>query len=150
MTHARSRAQALLWLTMALPLFLSIAGLAIDGGLLLASRRHLQSVADGAARAAATRLDLDRLRSSGGVDVQLDRARASETAWAYLADGLTGEAASAVDTTAHVEVATRRVQVLIEASLPTAFLRVVHVDSVAVLASAQADVQFGIRDGGGG
>ena len=46
----RSAAQALVWLTLALPLFVSIAGLAIDGGVLLASRRQLQSVADGAAR----------------------------------------------------------------------------------------------------
>src|SRR5438067_11874096 len=80
----RSAAQALVWLTLALPLFVSIAGLAIDGGVLLASRRQLQSVADGAARAAATRLDLDRLRSSGGADVQLEHALALEAAAAYL------------------------------------------------------------------
>jgi uncharacterized membrane protein len=53
----RSVAQALIWFTLMLPLFVSMAGLAIDGGVLLASRRQLQSVADGAARAGATRLD---------------------------------------------------------------------------------------------
>src|SRR5438477_11164770 len=81
----RSAAQALVWLTLALPMFVSIAGLAIDGGVLLASRRQLQSVADGAARAGATRLDLDRPRGSGGADVQLCQALAAEAAAAYLA-----------------------------------------------------------------
>jgi uncharacterized membrane protein len=150
MKHHRSAAQALIWLAMSLPLFVAIAGLAIDGGLLLASRRHLQSVADGAARAAATRLDLERLRSSAGADVQLDSRGASDAAWAYLQDGLTHEGAAAWAPRARVEVAARRVNVLIEGSLPTAFLRVVHIDSVPVLASAQADVEYGIRDGGGG
>src|SRR5882762_5428136 len=84
MTSARFAAQALVWFTVALPLFMSIAGLAIDGGVLLASRRQLQSVADGAARAGATRLDLERLRASGGSDVQLDQTLAVRTARTYL------------------------------------------------------------------
>src|SRR5258707_14783531 len=84
----RFAAQALVWFTLALPMFVSIAGLAIDGGVLLASRRQLQSVADGAARAGATRLDLERLRSSGGADVQLDQALALEAASIYLDERL--------------------------------------------------------------
>ena len=136
--------QALVWLTVSLPLFISIAGLAIDGGMLLTSRRHLQSVADGAARAAATRLDVERLRTSGGVDVQLDRSIATQTAWAYLDDGLSKQARLGVTSSARVTVANRRVQVIIEGSLPTAFLRVVHIDHVPVSAAAQADVQIGI------
>ena len=60
--HQRSPAQALLWMTVAIPLFLTMGGLAIDGGAVLDSRRDLQSLADGAARAGATRLDMDRLR----------------------------------------------------------------------------------------
>src|SRR5438477_12689451 len=82
----RSAAQALVWLTLALPLFVSSAGLAIDGGVLLASRRQVQSVADGAARAGATRLDLQRLRDSGGTEVQLDTALATQAAATYSAD----------------------------------------------------------------
>src|SRR5437879_13924038 len=85
----RSAAQALVWLTLALPMFVSIAGLAIDGGVLLTARRQLQSVADGAARAGATRLDLDRLRASGGADVQLDPPLATGAALAYLDEWLT-------------------------------------------------------------
>ncbi len=146
----RFTAQALVWLTLSLPLFVSIAGLAIDGGVLLASRRQLQSVADGAARAGATRLDLDRLRGSGGADVQLDQARALEAASAYLDERLAHELAWQVSPITHVDIGTRRVHVLIQGTLRTAFLRVAHIDSVAVEASAFADVQYGIHAGGGG
>src|ERR1700730_1544103 len=91
MPRRRQAAQALVWFTLALPLFLSIAGLAVDGGVLLASRRQLQSVADGAARAGATRLDLNRLRDSSGADVQLDHTVALDTTWSYLNERLTRE-----------------------------------------------------------
>src|SRR5215470_3459035 len=73
-------AQALVWLTVAIPLFITVAGLAIDGGVLLNARRQLQSATDGAARAAATRLDTPRLRASGGADIQLDPTLADHTA----------------------------------------------------------------------
>ncbi|MCA1648281.1 MAG: Tad domain-containing protein [Chloroflexi bacterium] len=146
----RSTAQALVWLTIALPLFLSIAGLAIDGGVLLASRRQLQSVADGAARAGATRLDLDRLRSSGGAEVQLDQTLARVAAATYLDERLARELAWPASPHTYVQVGVRRVHVLVQGNLPTAFLRVVHIDSVAVEASAFADVQYGIGAGGAG
>src|SRR5258708_21507907 len=146
----RFAAQALVWFTLALPMFVSIAGLAIDGGVLLASRRQLQSVADGAARAGATRLDLGRLRGSGGADVQLDPTRARDATWSYLDDRLARELDWQAVPTAHVDVAARRVHVAIQGSLRTAFLRVVHIDSVPVEASAYADVQYGIHAGDGG
>src|SRR5437899_4256323 len=113
MTPARSAAQALVWFTVALPVFMSIAGLGIDGGVLLASRRQLQSVADGAARAGATRLDLDRLRASGGADVQLDPALALEAASTYLGDRLERELGWQASPTTQVNVGPRRVHVLI-------------------------------------
>jgi Flp pilus assembly protein TadG len=131
---SRSRAQALVWFTLALPLFMAIAGLAIDGGVLLTSRRELQSVADGAARAGATRLDLDRLRASGGAEVQLDAAGARETTWIYIQERLPTALNWQAPPDARVDVATRRV----------------HVDSVPVEAAAFADVQYGIHAGDGG
>ena len=146
----RFAAQALVWLTLALPLFISVAGLAIDGGVLLASRRQLQSVADGAARASATRLDLDRLRGSGGADVQLDQALALEAATTYLDERLASELTWPATPVTHVDVGQRRVHVLIQGTLRTAFLRVVNIDHVAVEASAFADLQYGIHTGGGG
>jgi Flp pilus assembly protein TadG len=146
----RSRAQALVWLTVALPMFVSIAGLAVDGGILLASRRELQSVADGAARAGATRLDSGRLRRSGGTDVELDQSQAVAAAQAYLADRLPRELVWRAAPVTHVEAGPRRVHVLIEGTLQTAFLRVVHIESMPVDASADADVQYGIHTGDGG
>jgi Flp pilus assembly protein TadG len=146
----RSLAQALVWFTVALPLFLSIAGLAVDGGVLLASRRQLQSVADGAARAGATRVDLDRLRASGGAEVQLDPTLARAATWSYLDERLARELDWQAVPTAYVDVAARRVHVAIQGTLHTAFLRVVHIDSVPVEASAFADVQYGIHAGDGG
>lgn len=137
---------------MALPVCVAIAGLAIDGGVLLTSRRALQSVADGAARAGATRLDVARLRGSGGADVELEPALAQQAARAYLRDA---RGHSDVDwgtavPEPRVEVGVRRVHVVIQARLRTAFLRVIHIDSVPVEAGAYADVEYGIHDGGGG
>jgi len=146
----RFTGQALVWLTLALPMFISIAGLAIDGGVLLASRRQLQSVADGAARAGATRLDLDRLRASGGSDVQLDQTLALEATSTYLDERLARELAWPAAPVTHVDVGQRRVHVLIQGTLRTVFLRVVSIDHVAVEASAFADLQYGIHAGGGG
>jgi Flp pilus assembly protein TadG len=141
----------LLWMALAIPLFVSMAGLAIDGGALLDARRQLQSVADGAARAGATRLDMGRLRASGGADVQLDQRLAMQATNAYVEASLaaTSRAWDATPRT-EVQVDARRVHVVIRANVQTAFLRIVSIDSVPVDASAFADVEFGIHDGGGG
>jgi Flp pilus assembly protein TadG len=151
MTSRRCRAQALIWLTLALPVFVSLAGLAIDGGVLITTRRQLQSVADGAARAGATRVDASLLRSSGGSEVQLDHTQANDAARTYLHDALSASTLgwqSPPD--AQIEVGVRRIHVSVRASLKTAFLRIVHIDSMPVEASSFADLQFGIHDGGGG
>jgi Flp pilus assembly protein TadG len=150
MMRTRAAAQALVWFTMALPMFLSVAGLAIDGGMLLASRRQLQSVADGAARAGATRLDVQKLRSSGGADVELDPQLAVAAASSYLDQRVARDLVWQANPTVRVDAAPRRVHVVIQGTLRTAFLRIVQIDSVPVEASAFADVQYGVRDGGGG
>lgn len=145
----RSLAQALIWFTLMLPLFVSVAGLAIDGGVLLASRRQLQSVADGAARAGATRLDQVKLRGSGGADVQLDPAAARDATSKYLADRLAHDLVWPTTPQIRIDVDARQVRVTIQGTLHTAFLRVVHVDNVPVEASASASVQYGIHTGRG-
>jgi len=146
----RDRAQALVWLTLAVPLFISLAGLAIDGSVLLSSRRQLQSSVDGAARAAATRLDTPRLRASGGADIQLDPTLADRTARGYLDQAFASDAHSwqGLPQT-DVEIGARRVRVEVRAELRTAFLQIVRIDTVPVEASAFADVQYGIHDGFG-
>lgn len=146
----RLAAQALVWFTVTLPLLLALGGLAIDGGVLLSSRRELQSVADGAARAGATRLDRQRLRVSGGGDVQLDQALAVATARDYVAASVGQNLGWQAPPSTQIDVSSRRVHVVVQASVGTAFLRIVHIDQVPLAASAFADVQFGIRDGGGG
>src|SRR4051812_4526481 len=130
--RSRCSAQALVWFIVALPMFLAIAGLAIDGGVLLASRRQLQSVADGAARAGATRLDLARLRDSGGTDVQLDPNLAVEAARDYLDQRLATDSTWQATPRVQIDTSSRRVHVRIQGTLATAFLRVVHVEIVPV------------------
>jgi Flp pilus assembly protein TadG len=145
----RQTAQALAWFTMALPLLLSVAGLAVDGGVLLASRRHLQSVADGAARAGATQLDLGRLRSSAGAEIVLDQRLATQAARAYLDGDVAWPAGNHDPASSTVTVSDRTVHVVIQTTLRTAFLRIVHIDSFPVQANADATLQAGIHDGGG-
>ena len=150
MMRRMAAAQALVWYTLTLPLLLSVGGLAIDGGVLLSSRRELQSVADGAARAGATRLDRQRLRLSAGSDVQLDPPRAAAAARDYVDERVGQKLGWQAPPLIEVSVGSRRVQVAVQATVRTAFLRLVHIDEVPVAASAFADVEFGIRDGGGG
>jgi hypothetical protein len=147
----RQSGQALLFLTLTVPLVVSMAGLAIDGGVLLTSHRQLQSVVDAAARAGATRLDMARFRASAGADIQLDPVVADQTARDYIDRALSdGPQAWSGAPDEQVDVGPRRVHVRIQTNFQTAFLRIVRIDQVPVEASAFADIQFGIHDGGGG
>ena len=144
MTSA-ARAQVLVWMAVLLPVFVALAGLSIDGALLLMTRRQLQSVVDGAARAGATQLDQQLLRGSGGGAVQLDVAAARGATYVYLDQHLNRELPWAVPPRADVRVTQRQVYVDVHGGLRTAFLRVVQLEQIPVAATALADVQFGIR-----
>jgi hypothetical protein len=144
----RQPAQALVWFTLALPLFLSVGGLAIDGALALTARRELQSVADGAARAGATRLDHALLRASGGRQVQIDIPHAYGATHAYLDERLPRERQLSFEVKREVDVRPAWVRVALETSMPTAFLRIVHIDSVSIGASGLANAESGIRAAG--
>jgi hypothetical protein len=146
--HRVERAQALVFLAIALPMFVAMAGLAIDGALLLAARRELQSLVDGAARAGATRVDMDYLRDHGGSDVQLDPERARAASLNYLHQSLDPHLAWESPPSTRVEVSRIRVRVAVEGTLHTAFLRIVGFDRVPVAAAAYADVQYGVRGPG--
>jgi Flp pilus assembly protein TadG len=145
MTRHTHPAQALVWLTLMLPLFLAMAGLAIDGAVLLTARRELQSVADGAARAGATEVDLGVLRASNGEAVRLDSTRATARAAAYLRDRLPREVQLQSEPTTSVSTTSTGVQVRISAEIGTAFLRALHIDTFPVEATAAADVRHGIQ-----
>ena len=145
----RQPAQALVWFTLALPLFLSVAGLAIDGALALAARRELQSLADGAARAGATQVDVGLLRASGGQQVQLDVPRAYGATHAYLDERLPRERPVGSEVAREVDVRPAWVRVALQTSVPTAFLRIVRIDSVPIGAGGLANAESGIRAAGG-
>jgi len=144
--RAASRGQALVFLAAVLPVFVSMAGLAIDGALLLAARRELQSAVDGSARAGATRLDMDLLRDSG--EVRLDQAQARAASLRYLDEWLARDVAWQAPPEMFVDVSSVRVRVAVEGNLRPAFLRIAGIERVPVAASADADVQFGIRGPG--
>lgn len=145
MKSSRRAAQALVFFAAALPIFVAMAGLAIDGALLLTARRELQSAVDGAARAGATRLDMELLRGSGGGDVQLDPVRARAATLQYIDEALDRRLAWDTAPVTRVEVSRLRVRAAVDGSLRTAFLRIVGIDQVPVGASAVADVQYGVR-----
>jgi len=156
-TARRSAAQALVWLTLSVPLFVSTAGLAIDGGVLLTSRRELQSLADGWCWPWPGRPGRARPRRSTpatSLSSSTTRGRCPcpprAAARAYLDNRLGPELTWQSAPDSQIEVSSRRVSVLVQTSVPTAFLRVVHIDAVPLAASAFADIEFGIRDGGGG
>jgi Flp pilus assembly protein TadG len=135
----------LIWLTLMLPVFLAIAGLAIDGAVLLTARRELQSVADGAARAGATEVDLAALRASSGNEVLLDGPRARARASAYLSDRLPGEVQWQAQPATEVSTTRTGGRVRVSGEIATAFLRALHIDRFPVEASASADVRHGIQ-----
>jgi uncharacterized membrane protein len=121
-----------------LPFFLSIAGLAIDGGVMFKARRDLQSLADSAARAAAMQVDQQIYRASSGGAVVIDTSAARAVASDYIASaqtaGLNADVAADQDA----------VQVRLSEDVSTAFMRIVHIDKVHVTAAALAFPRHGI------
>ena len=141
--RSATRAQALVFLAAALPVFVAMTGLAIDGALLLAARRELQSAVDGAARAGATRVDMASLRDGG--EVRLDAAGARAASAQYIDQWLGRDLAWQAPPRVRIEVTEIRVQVRVEGDLQPAFLRIAGIERVPVAATADADVQAGIR-----
>ena len=64
--------------------FMAIAGLVIDGGMMFSTRRGLQALADGAARAGAMAVDEEELRNSEAASLALDPDAARFAAENYL------------------------------------------------------------------
>lgn len=134
----REPAQALVWVAVMLPLFLSVIGLAFDGGMLFNARRSLQSVADGAARIGAMQVDQTAVRAGGAV--VLDPIMAREAASAYLArqrPGLNGTVAADP----------QQVVVQVRRDIPTGFIQLVGVETIPVDAVATGRPCSGIDRG---
>lgn len=83
-----------------------VAGMAYDGGQIVAAQATARDLAAGAARAGAQEIDLDRLRSSG--EAALDPDRAARAVEAFLADS--GSSGAAVVEGARVTVTVRVLQ----------------------------------------
>lgn len=83
-----------------------VAGMAYDGGQIVAAQATARDLAAGAARAGAQEIDLDRLRSSG--EAALDRDRAIGAVEAFLAEA--GSSGTAVVEGASVTVTVRVLQ----------------------------------------
>ncbi len=132
--------QAILWVVVMLPLFLSVVGLAIDGGIVFGARRELQNVADSAARAGAMQVDQGVYRESSGSTVILDLPSARQVAAEYLASQ--GSRLSAT-----IVAEPTRVVVQVGRDVPTSFLRLVGINTVRISAEAPANVRYGIDRG---
>src|SRR5262252_6834959 len=83
MRRRRERAQALVFLTVMLPLFLAVIGLALDGGHMFSERANLQAIADASARAGAVQLDTRRMYHDGTGAVFLSPDEAAAAARDY-------------------------------------------------------------------
>jgi Flp pilus assembly protein TadG len=140
--------QALVWLALLLPLLLGVGGLAIDGAVVFTARRELQSVADGAARAGATRVDLGSLRANDGSALRLVQGAGADSAMTAATDYLRDQARNNVHWQNgldwSVAVNGPSVAVAVRADVPTAFMRIVSLTNVPIDATASADVRHGI------
>ena len=128
----RQQAQALVFLTAMLPLFLAVIGLALDGGHLFAERANLQAIADASVRAGAVRLDTARLYREGTGVVVLNPDEAATAARDYAA--YHGLAPETIDATADDQV----VSIAVHQDVPTVFVRVVGITTVTIRASSLA------------
>lgn len=114
---------------------LAAAGLVLDGGRLLAERRELRDLANGAARAGAQALSIDVLRGSAGSVI--DPAAAEAAAGEYLAAaGETGE----------ITVEGEVVRVVVRADVELLLLQVVGVDGREVTGTGEARLARGVSE----
>ncbi len=136
--------QSILWVAIMLPYFLSIVGLAIDGGIVFSARRELQNVADGAARAGAMQISQWSYRQGFGARVDLDPIEAERVAREYLqANAPQGVQETQVD----VDADFQRIVVELETTVKTAFLRLINIHQVAIKTSSLAEVRYGVERG---
>lgn len=116
---------------------LAVAGLVVDGGYTLATRRQAFNEANAAARAGAQAIDEGALRSSGAVRLQEGRARS------LAMDHLT---AAGLDGT--VEVVGDTVTVHVTTTQTLALLGIIGIGPFTIEAQGSARAVKGVRTGG--
>ena len=141
--NLRLSGQAIVWAAVMMPLFLSVIGLAIDGGVAFKAQRQLQNVADGAARAGAMQIDQPAYRASGGTALQLDPDKAKQVAAAYVSGQST-------DVSGQVTADPQQVIVSLKQQVPTTFIQIVGINSMQIEAVAPARIRAGITQENGG
>ena len=115
---------------------LAVAALVVDGGVLFAARRDLQALTDGAARAGAMAVDVQRLRDTELV--RLDPEEAEKAVRQYLdAAGFNG--------TSTIRADILSVTVHLSETRPTVMMGLLGVRSVRVEADAVARPRTGIN-----
>ena len=135
--------QVVVWVAVMMPFFLSMLGLAADGGQMLANRRELQNVADSAARNGAAQVDQNVYRQSSGQMLALDPSKARQVAATFV----TGQEPEA---SAVITADQQRIVVQIGRDMPTSFLRLAGISTVHVGATSVAQPRYGITQGNGG
>lgn len=120
-----------------------LAGLVVDGGMLFASRRDLQGIADGAVRAGAMALDEASLRGGESSELRLDPERALTEVRDYLTSvGFSGRS--------QIVPERNRVEVVLELQRRTLVMGIVGIRDVTVRASSTARPRYGIDSPEGG
>jgi Flp pilus assembly protein TadG len=114
------------------PFMFGLAGLALDGGQMLVTQRHIQGVAEGAARAGAEQLDRDAARDNPTAPAPLDPNLAWTVAADYIAAQPPGLSAiiNANPEQVSVEVTSGAVPVLFVRAI--GFTGPIHVRAMAV------------------
>jgi len=125
-----------------LPLLLTVVGLALDGGVVFDARRELQNVADSAAHAGASEIDLARFQQAGAV--ALDTRSAMRAAEASVADyNALHRPDQRVTLDEAWAPAPDRLAVRVSRDARTAFLRIAGVARVRVTAEAVGTARSG-------
>jgi Flp pilus assembly protein TadG len=132
----RTRAQATVFFVVMLPLFLAVAGLALDASNLFVQRTQLQAIADAAARAGAIQVDEAGLYSRADGVVRLDPTAAREAAMYYaMYNGALAEDVQADQSSVYVRMSRQ---------VPTVFLRIVRITTMRIQAEATARPRYGV------
>jgi hypothetical protein len=123
-------------------LILMVLGLGWDASNWFLGHRALNNLADGAAIAAASDIDLRAFYASDGGRIELSEGQAAETVGRYLSDvagdsGVEGVRLAAV----RVEQGGPRVTVELQAVAPVAFLRLLHLVGPVIEGHATATAE---------
>ncbi len=118
----------------------AVVGLVLDFGGQLRATERADAIAQEAARVAGQQLDIDRLRSGGGY--QVDPAQARSAARAYLASqGVSGD----VDFPKYPDLS--EISVTANSTYRTALLGAVGITSLSVQGHGKATLLHGITEG---